>query len=288
MATRRALVFGGSGQIGERVLERLLATGWEVTAWSRQPRAPRPGLTWQQGDLSQPPAAALGIDAIFSCGPLDHFAHWYAAHAIKAARVVAFGSTSLQVKQRSIDAAERDVAQRLDQAEQRLFAAAAKRGTAATVLRPTLVYGAGRDRTLTRIARIAQRSGVFVLPRAADGLRQPVHVDDLAQAAMDVLDRSATYQRSYALGGGEVLSYRQMVERVLAALGPSARLYRLPTSAFASVLWVAHRAGRLRGMSDAVLLRMREDLVFDLEPARRDFGYSPRVFRPGPAELGVG
>jgi hypothetical protein len=25
---------------------------------------------------------------------------------------------------------------------------------------------------------------------------------------------------------------------------------------------------------------MREDLVFDIEPARRDFGYAPRAFTP--------
>ncbi len=282
-----ALVFGGSGQIGERLLDRLLAAGWQVTAWSRQPRAPRAGLVWQPGDLRHGPAPAQAFAAVFSCGPLDQFASWYVRHAVAAARVVAFGSTSLEVKQHSRDAAERDVARRLDEAERQLFATAAERGAAATVLRPTLVYGAGRDRTLTQIAQLAQRSGAFVLPGQATGLRQPVHVEDLAQAALDVVAQPATWQRSYALGGGEVLSYREMVARVLGALRPPARLYRVPTPAFALALAVAHRLGRLRGMNAAALARMRDDLVFDLEPARRDFGYAPRGFRPGPAELGV-
>ncbi|PPU23917.1 NDP-sugar epimerase [Xanthomonas arboricola pv. fragariae] len=284
----RALVFGGSGQIGERLLTRLLGRGWQVTAWSRQPRAARAGLIWRQGDLAMPAAAGEAFEVIFSCGPLDHFAHWYAENPVRAPRIVAFGSTSLEVKEHSIDAAERDVAQRLANAEQALFSAAQARGAAATVLRPTLVYGAGRDRTLTQIAGLAQRTGAFVLPANATGLRQPVHVDDLASAALAVVTQPATQQRSYAVGGGEVLAYTQMVERVLAALPRPARLYQVPPGLFGLALTAAQRLGRLRGINAAALQRMRDDLVFDLEPARRDFGYAPRAFRPLPEELGIG
>lgn len=283
----RALVFGGSGQIGERLLTRLLNRGWQVTAWSRQPRAARSGLIWRQGDLAVPAAAGETFEAIFSCGPLDHFARWYGENPVHAPRIVAFGSTSLEVKQHSVDAAERDVAQRLAHAEQALFSAAQARGATATVLRPTLVYGAGRDKTLTQIAGLAQRTGAFVLPANATGLRQPVHVDDLASAALAVVGQPATQQRSYAVGGGEVLAYTQMVQRVLAALPRPARLYQVPPGLFGVALTAAHRLGRLRGMNAAALQRMREDLVFDLEPARRDFGYAPRAFQPLPEELGI-
>ncbi|MBV6806209.1 NAD-dependent epimerase/dehydratase family protein [Xanthomonas euvesicatoria] len=284
----RALVFGGSGQIGECLLTRLLSSRWQVTAWSRQPRAARSGLIWRQGDLAVPAAAGEAFEVIFSCGPLDHFARWYAENPMVAPRIVAFGSTSVEVKEHSIDAAERDVAQRLATAEQVLFSAARARGASATVLRPTLVYGAGRDKTLTQIAGLAQRTGAFVLPANATGLRQPVHVEDLASAALAVVGQPATQQRSYAVGGGEVLAYTQMVERVLEALPRPARLYQVPPSLFGLALTAAQRLGRLRGLNAAALQRMREDLVFDLEPARRDFGYAPRAFRPLPQELGIG
>ena len=287
-AAPRALVFGGSGQIGERLLTRLLGRGWQVTAWSRAPRAARAGLIWRQGDLAAPAVAGESFEVIFSCGPLDHFAHWYETNAVSTPRIVAFGSTSVEVKEHSIDAAERDVAQRLANAEQALFSAAKARGAAATVLRPTLVYGAGRDRTLTQIAGLARRTGAFVLPANATWLRQPVHVDDLASAALAVVTQPATHQRSYAVGGGEVLAYTQMVERVLEALPRPARLYQVPPSLFGLALTTAQRLGRLRSLNTAALQRMRDDLVFDLEPARRDFGYAPRAFRPLPEELGIG
>ncbi|CTP89220.1 hypothetical protein XTPLMG728_2164 [Xanthomonas translucens pv. poae] len=282
-----ALLFGGSGQIGERLLQGLLATGWQVHAFSRTPQPPRDGLHWHVGELSQLQAPPVQAEAIFSCGPLDAFADWYRRTPLPARRVVAFGSTSLEIKRDSLDAAERDVARRLREAEAALFASAAERGAAATVLRPTLVYGAGRDRTLSAIATLAQRSGWFVLPHSARGLRQPVHVHDLADAALAVVAHPATHGRSYALGGGEVLSYREMVRRVLAALQPQARLLLLPHAVFALALRIAHAGGRLRGMNRAALQRMGEDLVFDLAPAQRDFGYAPRAFVLDAAMLGV-
>ncbi|WP_241093672.1 SDR family oxidoreductase [Xanthomonas sp.] len=285
-AAPRALVFGGSGQIGERVLDGLHAAGWQVHAVSRRAQPPRRGVVWLAGDLNAAsPLPLHEVEAVFSCGPLDGFAAWYRSAPLRAPRVVAFGSTSLEVKRDSGDAAERDVARRLREAEALLFDAAAARGAAATVLRPTLVYGAGRDRTLTEIAALARRSGWFVLPRACDGLRQPVHVQDLADAALAVLAQPLTHGRSYALGGGEVLRYRDMVRRVLAALDPPARLLQLPTPLFALALAAAHAGGRLRGMNRAALRRMRQDLVFDLAPARRDFGYAPRAFAPDAAML---
>jgi nucleoside-diphosphate-sugar epimerase len=46
---RHALVFGGSGQIGAPLLERLHDAGWRITAVSRMARIDRPGLHWLQG-----------------------------------------------------------------------------------------------------------------------------------------------------------------------------------------------------------------------------------------------
>ena len=277
---RRALVFGGSGQIGERLLANLHVAGWQVQAFSRSVRASLPGLEWQIGDLSHAWTQPAHFGAIFSCGPLDHFARWYAHSSIEAEHVVAFGSTSIDVKQDSAEAAERDVAGRLRQAEASLFASAAARSAAATVLRPTLVYGAGRDKTLTAIAALAQRSGFFVLPAGANGLRQPVHVQDLADAALAVLAHPAAAGRAYAVGGGEVLAYSEMVRRTLAALPARPRLLQVPGALFRVAVRMAHLGGRLGGLNDAVIQRMGQPLVFDPEPARRDFGYAPRPFLP--------
>lgn len=277
---RSALVFGGSGQIGVPVTERLLANGWQVLAVSRTAQADRERLTWLRGDLQQAQGLPRQVEAIFSLGPLDHFSHWYERTAMVAPRVIAFGSTSAETKQDSGDPHERDIADRLRAAESRIFAIARERQARATLLRPTLVYGAARDRNLTEIARMARRAGFFVLPRGADGLRQPVHVEDLADAALAVVDTDEAGGRSYALPGGETLAYARMVERTLASLRPPARLIRVPAPLFKAALATAHAFGKMRGLGDAAVARMGEDLVFDAEAARRDFGYAPRGFNP--------
>ena len=283
---KTALVFGASGQIGAPLLERLGDAGWRVLAVSREARSDAPGRHWLQGDFARMPALPAAVDAVFSCGPLDLFARWYEAAGLHCPRVVAFGSTSASTKQDARDEAERELARRLLGAEARLHAAAEARGAAATLLRPTLVYGAGRDATLTRIAAMARRWGRFVLPTRADGLRQPVHVDDLAAAALAACEAQAAHGRAYDLPGGERLPYREMVARVLACVEPRPALHALPMPVFLALLRLAQARGIAGGLAPGAVARMREDLVFDAAPAARDFGYAPRAFRPTPGMFG--
>ena len=277
---KTALVFGASGQIGLPLLDRLGDAGWRVHAVSRQARSDTPGRHWLQGDFAHVPVLPRDVDAIFSCGPLDLFARWYATANVVSPRVVAFGSTSATSKHASEDEHERDVARRLLGAEASVFEASEQRGAGATMLRPTLVYGAGRDATLTRIAGMARRWGRFVLPRRADGLRQPVHVQDLADAAFAANASPVAQGRSYDLPGGETLAYRDMVRRVLACLDPPLPLLELPMPLFRAAVAAAQARGVARELTPAAVARMREDLAFDAAPARRDFGYAPRAFRP--------
>ena len=283
----RALVFGGSGQVGQAVVARLLDAGWQLDALSREPRVPRPGLRWLAGGFEALPALARHYDAVLSCGPLDRFADWHATAGVVAPRVVAFGSTSLAVKRASADPGERDLAARLDASEQALFAVAHARRADAIVLRPTLVYGAGRDLTLSRIAAMARRRGLFVLPRGATGLRQPVHVDDLAATTVAAIDAPGAGGRGYDLPGGETLAYREMVARVLAALDPPARLVELPAPLFAGLAGALRASGRLQGFGRQAQARLRQDLVFDGAPAAAALGHAPRPFRPVAAMFGT-
>src|SRR3546814_14249819 len=117
---------------------------------------------------------------------------------------------------------------RLREGEAGVLAAASARNAAATLLRPTLVYGAAGDRTLTRIATMAARWHRFALPRNADGLRQPVHVEALATAAFATPDAPGTHGRTYALPGGETLAYSEMGPRVTATLQPAATSHHPP------------------------------------------------------------
>nr|WP_233198617.1 MULTISPECIES: NAD-dependent epimerase/dehydratase family protein [Luteimonas] len=286
--SRHALVFGGSGAIGAALIARLQASGWQVDALSRAPRPAQSGLRWLPGEFAALPALPARCDAVFSCGPLDLFSHWYAAASIACPRVVAFGSTSDATKRDATDPGERELAARLRASADRVLAAARARGAAATLLRPTLVYGSGRDRNLSRIVQLARRTGFFVLPGDAVGRRQPVHVEDLAGAALAAVDADAAMDRDFALAGGETLTYRAMVARTLAVLAPPPRLVVVPSPVFAGAYALARASGRLRGLPPGAVARMREDLVFDVAPAREAFGYAPRAFVPDAGMFAAG
>src|SRR3546814_13108956 len=107
---RSALVFGGSGQIGRPLLVYLHRRGWQVIVVSRREQPAMPGVRWLRGDLQAVEGLQPRVDAIFSCGPLDHFARWYAQSLVECPPVVAFRSTSIEVKQDSADATEPDLA----------------------------------------------------------------------------------------------------------------------------------------------------------------------------------
>lgn len=278
-ALPRVLLFGATGAIGKSLCELLLANGWEVVAITRRTALELlPGVERRYGALPDVTLADESFDAIISCGPLDLFSFWYMQTEIKSSRVVAFSSTSVHVKQCSPEQAERDLAERLRQSEARLVDAANTKKAALTILRPTLIYGSGMDRNVSRIAAIALRFGFFVLPHNAIGLRQPVHVADLAQVTIAALQSVVVQTRSYDLPGGEILSYREMTRRVLVGIQPPARLLIVP-GIFFNIVANAARFLRVHDAGTAVLARLRENLVFDDSAARSDLGYDPRPFK---------
>jgi len=278
-----ALVLGASGAIGRFLLPRLVVAGDDVLALSRAVRtSDAPRLHWLRGDLEQalPPLPAL--DVLYSCGPLDAFARWYARAPMQAARIVAIGSMSIESKHASADPHERALAARLHDAERSLAATARERGAAWTVLRPTLVYGAGVDHSLTPLVRRARRWRVFPRVAGARGLRQPVHADDLAAACVAVAAQPHCAGRVYALGGGERLAFAAMLERVRASLPFRTVPLPVPLPLVRVVLALARAAGSTR-LSPALVDRLGHDLVADDRAARVDFGYAPRPFRPDSA-----
>ncbi|GLQ95828.1 SDR family oxidoreductase [Dyella mobilis] len=267
------LVFGGSSQIGHYLLPLLAARGESVVAVSRAARSPSPGIAWLPGQLPSQVPALAGVSAVFSFGPLQPFADWLRDVELPhAPRVIATSSMSAETKRDSEVPAERAISQQLRDGENALASACAQHGSDWTVLRPTLVYGAGLDKSLTPIARRAMRTRVFPLP-AGRGMRQPVHAQDLALAALAALDTSTAASKILSIGGGERLSAGEMFARVRRSLPVDT----LPIPIPAWCLRLARRGvGRLRGP----LSRLEADLIADNAEVMQLLGVNPRPFRP--------
>ena len=285
------LVFGLTGQLGEALLRtslpmpvlavsRALPVGAEHR-FGTSPAHARTvdALQWQRGALDDF-SDAHTFDAALSLGPLDAFARAVADGRVRAGRIVAFGSTSVHAKARSPDPAERALAQRLAEAEAALFTACARVGAPCLILRPTLVWGMGRDATVSRVVELARRWPLMPLPLDAPGLRQPVHAMDLAEAARRALADDGHPSAAFDLPGGETLPFGTMLARSVRAGASGARLLPVP---WRIVRLAAGRHSRLRG----VAARLAHDLVFDSSPAVARLGWRPRGFAPTPADFAL-
>lgn len=275
------LVLGATGLVGRYVLPRLVDSRAVAMALSRRAREDDgSGVRWIQGDLEAADGASLPYaETVLSLCPIWLLpAALPRLHATGLRRLVAFSSTSVVGKARSSDAAEREVATRLADAEAAVIRYCDGHGIEWTILRPTLIYAEGQDGNVSRLARMAERYRVIPLAGAGRGLRQPVHAQDAAWAATAAAASPVTAGRAYDLPGGETLSYRQMVERIFLGLDRTPRILCAPEPLWRAAFRLAR--GRLPGATAAMGERMNQDLVFDPEPAARDFGWAPRPFRP--------
>ncbi len=193
-------------------------------------------------------------------------------------RIVVLSSTSRFTKVDSSDQNEYNTAVKLAEGEKNLRLWAESNGIEWIILRPTLIYGLGKDKNISEIARFIRRFGFFPLLGRATGLRQPVHAEDVATACATALVSPGVANHAYNLSGGETLSYREMIGRVFVALNRREHLFTVPQGIFWFALACLRLLPRYRHWSAAMAERMNQDLVFDHKEASRDLNFAPRPF----------
>ena len=181
----KSLVIGATGLVGGYIVEHLRRAGEQPLALSRSPRND-PDAIWFQGDLARPVALDFPAFSTLYCTASADLLANALPHLGGSAlnRVIAFSSTSIATKMNSQIAAEREAMQNLAAAEQQIIAICEQRSIAWTILRPTLIYDAGRDQNITPLSRLIRRFGFMPMVGGARGLRQPVHAEDLAIGAI--------------------------------------------------------------------------------------------------------
>lgn len=289
----RVGVIGATSFVGSCLLRFLTAAGWRVTGFSRRMFDGGSGVEWRQlPGVDAPPSSVVSpadgsvIEGWVCVAPIWALPDYFALlEAYGARRVVVLSSTSRFTKQDSSDPEEQALARRFADGEARLQAWAESHGVEWVVLRPTLIYGLGRDKNISEIARFIRRFGFFPRFGSAKGLRQPIHAEDVAAACVAALGAPCAANRAYNISGGETLSYREMVVRVFSALGRSPRFLPVPLVAFRVAVGALRCVPRYRKWSAAMAERMNRDMVFDHGDAERDLAFRPRQFVWLPKEL---
>jgi len=265
----RAIVIGATGALGFAICERLRARDAKVLAIHRKPSAPLLGRLARMGcetlrcdirkpgplaTLARPDTALVATPILTTSGP--------ALRALPSgafARCVVFSSNNVGLA----TGCERYAAIADEEA------ALAAHGLDHTLIRPTMIYGHAGDGNLSRVMRLAQRLPIVPVPAYGRVRCQPIHVDDLADLAVEALSSKAMPQRVVA-AGPEPLTMDELMRKVARAAGPARAVLPVP-------LWTLRLGARVLPLplDRAQLARARKDRVPDCLPPIP--GWHPRI-----------
>ena len=224
----RALVTGATGFIGGRLSRLLTERGVEVRALVRDPAGGRElerlGCELRRGDVLDPHGlrgAGRGVDVAYylvhgmgrgAAGDFEareraaarNFATMAAEEGV--GRVVYLGGLGDRPLSRHL---------RSRHGTARILAEA---GPPLTYFRAAMVVGAGSESYVT-LRYLVQRLPVMVAPAWLTTPTQPIAIDDVLDYLATAPEVPASAGREVQIGGPDVLSYGQMLDRMALALG---------------------------------------------------------------------
>lgn len=226
----RAVVFGASGVIGRALLPEL-GRRFDVVAVSRRPRTDGEA-TWASADVTDRGSVAgvlregdVVVYLVHSLGRADfeevdrRSADNVASAAAEAGarQIVYLGGLGTESETASAHLRSRaETAERL-----------AAGPVPLTTLRAGMVVGPG-SAAFETIRALVDRLPVMICPRWVSTPTQPIALGDVTRYLAGVCALEAAYGESYDVGGPEVMTYREMIERIARIRGKRIRIVAVP------------------------------------------------------------
>ncbi len=239
----RVAVFGATGTIG-RALVPVLADRHEVVAVSRRRReSDEPNVQWVAADVTAGEGVAAALE--------DVDVAYYLVHSLgsrdfeeddrRAADTVAREAEAAGVRQivylGGLGDDSPDLSPHLRsrrETGERLAAGSVP----TTTLRAAMVVGPGSAAFLTIVA-LVDRLPAMVTPRWVKTETQPVALADVVRFLAEVCGNEETFDEAYDVGGADVMTYREMMERIAAIRGRHPLIVEVPfLSPRLSSLWL--------------------------------------------------
>jgi len=226
----RVAVFGATGTIGNALLP-LLARRHEVVAVSRR-RHESNGVDWAIADATDGSAVRRALDGVEVAYYLVHSlgASDFEERDLQAARTVAQAAEQEGVRQLVYLGGLGDdspdlsphLRSRLETAKQ-----LATSSVPVTTLRAAIVVGPGSAGFETIVA-LVDRLPAMVCPRWVGVQTQPIALTDVVRYLDGVCGEDETRGESFDVGGPEVMTYREMIERIARLRGKRRLIVEIP------------------------------------------------------------
>ncbi len=277
----RVLITGASGFIGQRLTKALYAQGADIRCLLRNP-APLPsGATTSIGDLLKPdtlPAAMEGVDTAY-----------YLVHSMAAGRA-GFEERDRTAALNFTNAASAAGVRRViylgglgetggglsEHLKSRLEVGEILRSAsfATTFLRAAVIFGAG-GASFEMIRSLVEHLPIMITPRWVSTKCQPIAVNDVIRYLTGCLHEERTAGSTFDIGGPEIMTYREMMERFAVIEGR--KLFIIPVPVLTpklSAYWVwlispikpSISMPLIEGLANEVICR--EDRIRELLPFR--------------------
>jgi len=146
----------------------------------------------------------------------------------------------------------------------------------AVILRPSVIFGP-EDDFFNRFGALARISPFLPLIGGGHTRFQPVYVEDVANAVMQVLERSEAAGQTYELGGPDVVSFREIMEKVMTVTGRRRLLVPLPFFIARIQGWFLQLLPNPLLTVDQVRMLEKDNVVADQAKTFDDLGLIPEA-----------
>jgi NADH dehydrogenase len=246
-------VIGGSGFIGRQIVEKLARAGARLKILTRnadrakflRPMGTPGQITLISGKATDDAALAnvlAGVDAVVNTvgilaeGGGQRFAALQADLPARIGQMMAEAEASADKSSRRQQAriihlsaigADHQSPSRYARTKAAGEAGLQAAFPTATILRPSLVFGAG-DGFFNRFAAMAVTAPALPVIGGGTNRIQPVYVGDVASAVVAALEDQASAGKIYELGGPDVITFREAMRFLLQSIGRSRMLMSVP------------------------------------------------------------
>ena len=150
-----------------------------------------------------------------------------------------------------------------------------------TIIRPTMIYGSPQDRNIIKL--IKWINNFPIIPVFGDGksLQQPVYVNDVALALVDVLYNEITFYKTYNISGKDPLTFNEVIDLISKKLERKVFKIFIPFKTIVKVLKFFEFFNIYFPLSSEQIIRINEDKSFPYNEASKDFGFDPLSFKSG-------
>jgi uncharacterized protein YbjT (DUF2867 family) len=227
----KVAVLGATGFVGRALVDRLAGQA-EVVAVARRPGRTRAGVHPVAADVADSDSIRRALDGVDVAYYLVHSlgSPDFAARDRRAALTVAGEATRAGVSQivylGGLGDDRPDLSPHL-RSRSETAAALASTGVPVTTLRAAVVVGRGSAGFETIVA-LVDRLPAMVAPKWISTPTQPIALGDVVAYLAGVAGERRAFGETFDVGGPEVLTYKQMIERIARIKGRRRVIVEVP------------------------------------------------------------